>query len=450
MTLALDQILGKLRDFGVVRLYAKELAPNDNSKNQPYLGGDFSAVAILPTSTPRPDSTAKRPNLKAALDFWWLRDDGNLTRAPGAQLILYPDYPEVRLSGYLKGTDGGPNALMGMTRQPGRILFLGVTADRRIIAYAVGPGSSAAIAFSSLEERERIGVFWQLPLAQDDSFDARLKTLLFELCRVHRKGWIESKRLRKGKYVECKATQCGGYTLEAELGIEPNGRSAPDYLGWEIKAFKVAAFSNISPASRVTLMTPEPTGGIYRDQGLDVFVRSYGYSSSKLGRENRRDFAGIHRNGVLATKTGLTLTLEGYDAAAGRITDPTGCITLRDSEGQHAASWSFAHVIGHWSRKHALAAYVPYLKQNGAVTRFRFGPTVRLGMGADPLRLLSGIASGAIIYDPGIWIKYDDQGRPTLEKKRSQFRISARQLPALYHEFEQVDVCDSAKADSEF
>jgi hypothetical protein len=31
------------------------------------------------------------------------------------------------------------------------------------------------------------------------------------------------------------SSNCGGYTLEAELGATPNGYSEPDFMGWEIK-----------------------------------------------------------------------------------------------------------------------------------------------------------------------------------------------------------------------
>jgi hypothetical protein len=52
------------------------------------------------------------------------------------------------------------------------------------------------------------------------------------------------------------------------LGISPNGRSEPDYLGWELKAYS---------GSRITLMTPEPNGGLYGEKGVAEFLRTYGY-----------------------------------------------------------------------------------------------------------------------------------------------------------------------------
>lgn len=46
--------------------------------------------------------------------------------------------------------------------------------------------------------------------------------LINELLRIHQLGWIKSKRLdRFGNILDCEAPNCGGYTLEAELGITP-------------------------------------------------------------------------------------------------------------------------------------------------------------------------------------------------------------------------------------
>ena len=37
-----------MASHGAVRFYAKRLAPNDNSKNQVYLGGGFGALNVIP------------------------------------------------------------------------------------------------------------------------------------------------------------------------------------------------------------------------------------------------------------------------------------------------------------------------------------------------------------------------------------------------------------------
>src|SRR5271166_786938 len=80
---------------GVTQLLVKELARNDNSKNQPYLErGSLEILNLLPVGDVTEETTQKgESRLKASLPFSWLRDDGTLTEAPNAKLILYPQYP---------------------------------------------------------------------------------------------------------------------------------------------------------------------------------------------------------------------------------------------------------------------------------------------------------------------------------------------------------------------
>ena len=44
-----------------------------------------------------------RPNFKCSLNLYWLNQDGELCIAPQSKLILYEKYPEVRLSGFIRG-----------------------------------------------------------------------------------------------------------------------------------------------------------------------------------------------------------------------------------------------------------------------------------------------------------------------------------------------------------
>src|SRR5688572_4521874 len=99
--LSLAQFSDLMSSKGVKSLYLKHLAANDNNKNQPYLGSDFNAIQILPNQGIIADR--ERGNFKAQLDFAWLDDDTNVNPAPHAKLILYPEYPEVRFSGFLRG-----------------------------------------------------------------------------------------------------------------------------------------------------------------------------------------------------------------------------------------------------------------------------------------------------------------------------------------------------------
>src|SRR5690348_2987661 len=108
--------LARLRQLmaanGATRMVAKRLAKNDNSKQQIYLGGSFDVLNILPFGEIYEDSSEKNQILKASLNFRWLQPNGAITSAPGAQLILYPQYPEVRMSGFLQKAKDAPNEMM--------------------------------------------------------------------------------------------------------------------------------------------------------------------------------------------------------------------------------------------------------------------------------------------------------------------------------------------------
>lgn len=431
---SIDKLSNMMRQAGADQLYVKRLAPNDNSKNQPYLGGDFSVLNILPYGDVSSETLGKVPNFKAAINFHWLLDDGSLEHARHAQFILYPKYPEVRLSGFLRGCRNAPNELMNI-RAEGRILFLGVTNDGRILAHVTMPDTPLAHSFEALGEFPTVGVFNEIAL--DTAKKDTRKLLLDELSRIARLEWIMSKKLvAPGEFGPCVAPHCGGMTLEAELGIMPNGYSEPDFHGWEVKQHTVNKLEK-PDSSVLTLMTPEPTAGFYREHGVEAFIRKYGYAD-KMGREDRLNFGGIHKVGERHDTTGLTMMLDGYDAATGKIINPGGGIVLRDDSGNSAAEWKFSHVMEHWKRKHARAVYVPSIKRDKPL-QYRYGSKVRLGIGTDPLKLLEAMSVKAVYYDPGIKLENASTAKPTT-KRRSQFRVNIRSIDSLYNALEQVDV----------
>ena len=431
----LDQLKARFVAAGCKRLYAKLLAENDNSKNQVYLGPDFSALSLFPNHGIFSEGNPAKPIYKAMLDFWWLSPLGSLSNAPGAKLILYPQYPEVRFSGFLIGCRDAPNSLLNQ-RLKNRVLFMGVHTDGRIIGYATDGESELSVEFRSKHPTTTIGVFVELNLPVSNAADSPRSGLLKELRRIHELGWIVSKRLsRKGEVLPCKAQNCGGYTLEAELGVTPNGRSEPDYLGYEVKQTAVPSFDRLD-SGVITLMTPEPTGGIYSEQGPAKFVREFGYSD-KRGRDDRMNFGGIFRSGRRHAGTNLTLMLLGYDK--GKITNTDGAIALLDDSGRVAASWDFGGLMAHWTRKHAHAVYVPSMMRSEPLREYRFAENVRLAEQPDFIRLLNAFHNGVIYYDPGIKLEQASSSKPKI-KLRSQFRIKSRDIPEIYGKVETVDV----------
>lgn len=445
MTDALTALIARMAATGATGFLAKELAPNDNSKNQLYLGSDFGVLNILPQGGLVTDTSdlagSRRDRAKAPLIWDWLLPDG-LSRAPDAQLILYPAYPEVRLSGLLRGADGAPADVI-RSRAPGRMLFLGVVPGDRILAWAGFAEDPEVRAFRNAGQFESRGVFSNLGLLHTGA-DAR-SMLIARLAEIADAGWLASQKLGADGPLPYRAPNGGGYTLEAALGIRPNGRAAPDFHGWEIKQFGVSDFMRNTPRSAVTLMTPEPAGGFYREAGAEAFVRRYGYPD-RSGRPGRLNFGGVYTvgRGPVAL-TGLSLEMDGFDPQSGRITDIAGGLSLKDTEGRIAASWSYTGLIAHWNRKHAQACYVPSVRR-GPPVEYAYGREVLLCEGTDFFLLLRAFAAGIVSYDPALKLENRAGGPPAL-KRRSQFRIRHRQVTSLYRRSSVVRLPEGPPAD---
>jgi hypothetical protein len=437
--LTLDQLQRMMRENDVTKLLVKELAANDNAKNQLYLSGGMEEANIIPIGEVRVEITDKgNRSLKAPLSFSWLQSNGSAIPAPSAQIILYPQYPEVRLSGFLRGATNAPNHLLN-NRAPGRLLFLGITKSQQIIAWAAGPESLLSRQYHGLGPLEKIGVFFVVPLSQEEIGTSTRQQLIAELRRVHLLDWICSKALNAdGTQRECSAPHCVGYTLEAELGVPRNGKAEPDFKGWEIKAGIVRDLDAPPTAKAITLMTPEPTGGFYRTDGVSAFVRRFGYID-KLGRPDRMNFGGIFRAEQRHDGTKLTLKIRGFNTAKSQIENLDGAIALVTDQDFVAAEWSFAALMTLWNKKHAQAVYVPAQTRSDPTLEYRYGSTVRLAEGTSIEKLLAAIASGKVYYDPGIKLEQASTKTPRT-KRRSQFRVSSRELSALYNQTQQVSV----------
>jgi hypothetical protein len=434
---SLGQLLDLMRHHGATRIYAKKLAPNDNSKNQVYLGGDFSALNIIPHGNIYTDDAdvagAVRDRAKAAVDFYWI-DDAGRHHAPNTGLILYPKYPEVRMSGFLSGCRAAPAQIMRV-RDEGRLLILGMTSQGEVLAYAA-TADDPITAELSAHDWPMVGVFLELPLTLTHAGGPRAQ-LIRELRRIWQLQWIASQKLAaNGTKAPYAARNGGGYTLEAELGITPNGYAEPDFMGWEIKQYGVQDFVSFRPKSPVTLMTPEPTGGIYRTQGVAAFMKRFGYPD-QAGKPDRFNFGGRYDcQRAHHSLTGLRMILNGYDEASGKITDLGGGMALIDVADEIAASWTFKGMMAHWNRKHAQAAYVPSLFRTPP-PEYKYGAHVLLCEQTDFLLFLKAFAAGRIYYDPAVKVEAASSAAPKI-KRRSQFRVAHADLTQLYQRSETV------------
>ena len=427
----LSSLLKRFSELGAITAFCKPLAENDNSKQQVYLGGSFDVIQIFPFHDIEATENGKNSTYKAKLNFLWI-DENQTEKAVGAQLILYPQYPEVRLSGFLKGCKNAPSELMRPVPadkrkfnngSDGRVLFFGVTKDREILAYLAPADSSLANEFIHKQGGyEKQGVLFNIPLTEKNS---RI-ILLERLAEIRNFGWQPSVKLSKsGELKPYQAKNGGGYTLEALLGITPNGRSEPDFMGWEIKGYS---------SGRVTLMTPEPTGGIYGENGVEVFVRKFG----KPTGDDTLYFTGLHKANSKNNSTGLTLVVSGFNSAKKVIENVNGAVELLTESGECAASWSFEGLLMKWNKKHAQAAYVPYKSNQNEPPAYHYASPTLMGEGTNFNLYLSALSAGLVVFDPASKVMNASTSKSTV-KARSQFRMPVKKLSNLYQKFEAVE-----------
>lgn len=426
------ELMRRFTELGAVRAFCKPLAENDNSKQQIYLGGSLEVVQMFPFREIEATDKGRNSTYKAKLDFFWVGSDF-IERAKGAQLILYPQYPEVRLSGFLRGCSRAPNESLRPTPRErrrfnngsdGRVLFFGITKSGETLAYIANADSLLAHEFhhkNDLGQYTRESVFFNLPLLGRDS-----KTILLErLAEIREGGWQPSIRLDKeGNVLPYKARNGGGLTLEALLGIIPNSRSEPDFMGWEMKVYS---------KSRITLMTPEPDGGMYKADGVAAFVRRFGAPTDN----DTLYFTGTHRVNARNDKTGLTLIVRGFNPEK-KLMEVGGALELLTDAGHCAAAWSFGDLLIHWNKKHAQAAYVPYESEEIAAPAYRYFSPALLGEGTDFTRYLGALCAGLVIFDPGSKVMNASKPKSSV-KARSQFRIPVKHLSELYQQFGPID-----------
>jgi hypothetical protein len=449
--ISLDTVVGIMTSFGATKIYIKKLAPNDNSKNQPYFGAHLTDLPFIPTgdiqaslSTSNKTSDAKRQiKYQAQVKLIWIDATGNLYPAPNAKLIYYPQYPEVRFSGFLQGSKVKASRWMSPQKEGralGRWLILGIADDETVYSYLATPESALSNELGKTILIKTTNVFGQLDIQHKGIPKDTRSALLDKLLEVHEMGWIAGQKLSSDLTSKpYKAQNGGGYTLEAMLGISPNGFAEPDYLGWEVKQFGVKGFP-IKQAKPTTLMTPEPNGGIYTDLGAGEFVRRFGYAD-KSGKPDRMNFGGRHLVGKNCKTTNLMMHLKGFDPATSKITDANGAITLVDHTETVAASWGFPKIMNHWKKKHSQAVYIPCLmrKTETGEREYYYGNNIELGIGTNFEIFLSAMAEGYVYYDPGI--KLENVSNPkSVPKKRSQFRINHKHIVSLYHSLEFIDI----------
>jgi hypothetical protein len=447
---SLAEISKQLFALGAELALLKVLPKNANDKNQIYIASDFGVLYELFDLTlaergasaseskgrPKPSERISEATFK---NFSWRKRDGSLVATKRTKAIIYPQYPEARLSGLQTVANTMPAALsVAYTKanpNTTRLLVLARLPGGSCIGIVyVGLSQDLESELSRLPGFERARSCKRLEIQNGNS--AKLERRLAGVLGISLRGC----RLDAyGRTLPFSGTQVCGYTLEHALGIIPNSGSEGDLYGIELKTHTQV---------KVTLFTPEPDGGHYvRD--FAGFMRKYGY---KDGDGDYR-LSGIHRANVICAKSGLTLRLREQQLINGVMTwipyDHATPLTAKidavdaaliDVDGEVAASWSLARLMNCWGAKHNEAVYItaskilnPNLVEavDGYEHLIRFERTVMWCRKTSAERLLAAIGDGTIYLDPAPKLHATDTSK---NKRRSQWRVNdiAKAASALY------------------
>lgn len=429
---------------GVRTLYFKRLAPKqDNEKNQIVLGTNVTDLTSLfpaslslrapSTSELKRKSDLGRPITEGLLNFYWMDEQGNRFHAPNARLIDYFQYPEGRLSGFLKRCKWAPRAIRRrhQAKYGQRVLVMGSNAAGEVTALLLTEKDDPLSTTLSSTGSTDVSNLLEIISISDGAILSPAEELKQKLRSVIAHGWHSSVRNKAGVIIPFKGNQGAGYTLEALLGVATNASKEPDFLGHEIKSYR---------GEKLSIMTPTADGGPEGEMSFRDFMDQYGLPSKKDDGSIR--FTGLARAGSVSKGRGLSLRVEGYDATADVFdVDPARiCVQqYADATGDVLSSWSAQKLADAWNAKHASAVYVKAEKGTDAEGRdqYRFLSPFHVCEGTDVWRLLRAIARGVVYYDPAHSIYQDG-----VAKVRPQWRISTTDftsvLSQLYRQVSEV------------
>ncbi|KAB5608566.1 MvaI/BcnI family restriction endonuclease [Bifidobacterium jacchi] len=449
----ISQVHDLLTNAGASSIWVKRLLRNHNSKQQIWLANDPSDLSFLPLGEPSytPAKSQKKkagsPVIQIPVTWQWVTPSGQF-EAPDAKLCYYPQYPEVRFSGFLRGCKEAPNELLSETRrghEENRCLFLGPVKNTtgkvtHVVALVVGASSPAAqyvLGMETFETGHLCPIIYK-STKQHDEFSVLEHALANIIGRKITPWRLSNDGVVVKPYI---APNAPGLTLEAELGVGENAIPGPDFDVWELKAIKQKSLER-RYSHKVTLFTPQPDMPSTGRLSTVDFVFKYGHAYTRDDEGNPTSYyftsGDIQSEGEDKPSAKLELVLEGFTDA--KHFDPNGMIALYEKGTKNlAAGWSFLKLLGHWQRKHNRAAYVPYLREGKETsTVVEFGPLVTLGVSTSFGLFLQAVKDGIAVYDPGDKATIvNGKWKP---KARSQFRIDIKDIAAIYQEVREVDI----------
>lgn len=447
---SLSELTSVLLAAGADLALLKVLPKNANDKNQVYLASDFGVLYDLfdMTLAERGESHSETKGSVGAgskipeatfNNFSWMKRDGSLVPAKRLKAIIYPQYPEARLSGFQTVDNTMPQSLsVAYTKlfpDAKRLLVLARLPKGRCIGIiCLDYGSAFEMELAALPGFERARACKRLTITQSNTnkLAKRLATVLGRSVRGCRLDSF-------GRTLPFSGTQVCGYTLEHELGIVPNSSSDGDLYGIELKTHT---------SVKVTLFTPEPDGGLYFNDFVG-FMKKYGYVDS----DGDLRLTGIHRAGVLCAKSGLTLRVREFRGAgtarAAFPYDPSTPLTAKldavdvalvDGNGDAAAIWSLERLMNCWGAKHNEVVYIAASKtanpnKNEFAAGYEHLVTFDTGVmwcrNTTAEQLLQAINDGIIFLDPAPKLHATDSAK---NKRRAQWRVNdvAKAAKSLY------------------
>ena len=451
---SLANIFETLERLGASLGVIKVLPKNANDKNQVYISSDLNILhpTFSLTFQERGQSesiTKKQSNPNKMIpeavfnNFHWLTNGFRLVKAKKVKAIFYAQYPEVRLSGFRTIENTMPRSMSVEYTKQG-------DAPKRLLVLAQLPGGGAVgIIFvdstgSLINEVNELPSFngskvcKKLIIEQDGS--TKLAKILkgivgktFDGCRYD----------KYGNTIPFLGTQVCGYTLEHACEIIPNSEKNGDIFGIELKTHT---------QKKVTLFTPEPDFGDYRDN-YSSFMKTNGYQDE----QGNWRLTGIHKANILSKRSGLTLRVRAkkYVKESKKWIeidyDPETCSTakmdymevvLLNSNNHVTAGWSYERLMNCWGAKHNEVVYIPARKkENSNEKKYKegykfevtFGETIMWCKNTTADQLFKAIHEGTIFLDPAPKLHATD---PSQNKRRSQWRVNdiAKAANTLYAE----------------
>ena len=468
---SLDEVKSTLKDLGADMALIKILPKNANDKNQIYFASNFGAlynhfdltISDRGSSQSQTKTRSDPGNIitEAVFNsFEWVKRDNSKVKAKNVKVIVYPQYPEARLSGFQTTENSMPASLsVAYTKenpQSKRVLVLGRLPGGGCIALVVLDYSDFLKSeIEGLPGLEGSKVCKLLKIEEGKS-----KVLLDRLIPLFSRSMKGCRLDAFGNTLPFTGTQVCGYTLEHALGIIPNSDKNGDLYGIELKTHTQV---------KVTLFTPEPDFGLYT-QSFENFMRKYGYQSGEDWR-----LTGIHRANERCAKSGLTLKIQEYrtNNAEGRkpdwirdengnkkafpydkntsLTSKMGAVevVLAADNGEVAAGWSLERLMNNWGVKHNEVVYISAKKapnknideiRDGFLYSVTFSPKVLWCHGTSAERLLDAINEGLIFLDPAPKFVPSDISK---NKRRAQWRVN--DITKVVHKlYETVESRDAA------